>query len=219
MTDKKIIIDGIDVSNCVYLPYCEDKQGNCGNNPNCYYKQLQRKIIECEELKGRIKCNCFDPKSNNNRCASYNRITEDYERDLRNLKNKIDECEGLKYRIRELEQKINYLKNEGSILLAEKNALQIGYDEYSEMFKETKKENDTLQDFRQLVREKFPFDDSDITDDEFIKYLQEYIDYNNLMLKTLMELTNILDIDWTVHGVDCDVIKSECRKLKGKQNG
>lgn len=48
---------------------------------------------ECEELKERIKCNCFDPKSNNNRCISYNRIAEDYERDLKHLKNKIAECE------------------------------------------------------------------------------------------------------------------------------
>lgn len=51
MVNKEIIIDGVDVSNCVYLPYCEDKQGNCGNNPNCYYKQLQRKIIECDKYK------------------------------------------------------------------------------------------------------------------------------------------------------------------------
>ena len=48
---------------------------------------------ENEELKERIKCNCFDPKSNNNRCISYNRIAEDYERDLKRLENKIAECE------------------------------------------------------------------------------------------------------------------------------
>lgn len=49
MTDKEIIIDGVDVSECKYLPYCEDKQGNCGNNPNCYFKQLKRKEQECEK--------------------------------------------------------------------------------------------------------------------------------------------------------------------------
>lgn len=40
---------------------------------------------ECLELRERLSCNCFDPKSNNNRCASYNRIAEDYERDLKRL--------------------------------------------------------------------------------------------------------------------------------------
>lgn len=52
MTDKEqIIIDGIDVSKCKYLPYCNDKQGNCAFEPNCYFKQLARKTKECEELR------------------------------------------------------------------------------------------------------------------------------------------------------------------------
>lgn len=69
MTDKKnnfakginvprkepIMIDGVDVSGCKYLPYCEDKQGNCGNNPNCYFKQHKRKEQECEGLENKIK--------------------------------------------------------------------------------------------------------------------------------------------------------------------
>lgn len=50
MVDE-IIIHDVDVSSCKYLPYCEDKQGNCGNNPDCYFKQLARKTAECEELK------------------------------------------------------------------------------------------------------------------------------------------------------------------------
>lgn len=69
-------------------------------------KQLARKTQEYEELKERIKCNCFDPKSNNNRCISYNRIVEDYKRDLKRLENKIAECEELKEEIKALE-KIN----------------------------------------------------------------------------------------------------------------
>ena len=64
---------------------------------------------ECEELKERIKCNCFDPKSNNNRCISYNRIAEDYERDLKRLENKIAECEKYEGAFRRIEKqsKIN----------------------------------------------------------------------------------------------------------------
>ena len=64
MTDKEMIIDGVDVSGCehcvkmtkyrciiqrdVYKYLCEE-------NPNCYYKQLKRKEQECEELKEKIK--------------------------------------------------------------------------------------------------------------------------------------------------------------------
>ena len=72
-------------------------------------EQLARKTQECEELKERIKCNCFDPKSNNNRCISYNRIAEDYERDLKRLENKIAECEKYEGAFRRIEKqsKIN----------------------------------------------------------------------------------------------------------------
>lgn len=70
-------------------------------------KQLARKISECEELKERIKCNCFDPKSNNNRCISYNRIAEDYEKDLKHLKNKIAECEKYEQLFDELDKRVS----------------------------------------------------------------------------------------------------------------
>lgn len=54
MEHKPIYLDGVDVSGCIYLPYCEDKQGNCGNNPNCYFKQLTRKTQECETLTSQL---------------------------------------------------------------------------------------------------------------------------------------------------------------------
>lgn len=58
MTDKQeMIIDSVDVSecknyngsivmDCLLYPLQTDA---CKNNPNCYYKQLQRKTAECEE--------------------------------------------------------------------------------------------------------------------------------------------------------------------------
>lgn len=89
------------------------KSGYCKDNTNCLYKQLthktqeceywkhqaelgsdttdrlakqlEEKEQECEELKERLNSRCFDAKSNNNRCISYNRIAEDYERDLQQL--------------------------------------------------------------------------------------------------------------------------------------
>lgn len=59
MTDKQIIIDGVDVSGCEHYEdlNCFAYRDSCGypldckDNPNCYYKQLKRKEQECEELK------------------------------------------------------------------------------------------------------------------------------------------------------------------------
>lgn len=56
MTDKQIIIDDVDVAGCKYFNrfrnICRNKNlcCDCGENPNCYYKQLKRKEQECEAL-------------------------------------------------------------------------------------------------------------------------------------------------------------------------
>lgn len=73
MTDKEIIIDGVDVSECEKLGETIDgitcglgkrirfvneiitKHNLCKNNPNCYYKQLKRKEQECERLKKELQ--------------------------------------------------------------------------------------------------------------------------------------------------------------------
>lgn len=65
MTDKKIIIHGVNVSECdnfdniselcsIRQPFDECYR-SCDEYENCYYKQLQRKTAECEELKKREK--------------------------------------------------------------------------------------------------------------------------------------------------------------------
>ena len=66
MTDKQIIIDGVDVSGCSEISLKQDglhtcweyKElngiSNCKDKPNCLYKQLKRKEQECEELKKEI---------------------------------------------------------------------------------------------------------------------------------------------------------------------
>lgn len=68
MTDQPIIIDGVDVSKCRWFDYqkyvgIEDdgfspscysescRSGFCFNNPDCDFKQLARKIDECEKYK------------------------------------------------------------------------------------------------------------------------------------------------------------------------
>ena len=71
MTDKQIIIDGVDVSECEFLIISNDKQlcrciksdlfgaiefvenaknGNCKDNTNCYFKQLKRKEQALDEI-------------------------------------------------------------------------------------------------------------------------------------------------------------------------
>ena len=70
MTDKQIIIDGVDVSKCKYIdienfekPICHcisqrnECEMPCEYNKDCYFKQLARKEQECKELTSqRDKC-------------------------------------------------------------------------------------------------------------------------------------------------------------------
>ena len=59
MTDKQIIIDGVDVSGCenalqgkhTILCASNEDRALCDANKNCLYKKYKRKEQECEELK------------------------------------------------------------------------------------------------------------------------------------------------------------------------
>ena len=62
MENKEIIIDGVDVSGCIYsqknnkMPMCRACNSGVGSpyceyHKDCYYKQLKHKEQECEELK------------------------------------------------------------------------------------------------------------------------------------------------------------------------
>ena len=58
---KPIYVDEVDVSKCCYFNgtdknYCEECSSEfgcaiCNDRPNCYFKQLTRKVQECGELK------------------------------------------------------------------------------------------------------------------------------------------------------------------------
>lgn len=50
---KKRIVHNIDVSECrnKYICRLEETTEYCERNPNCYFKQLQRKTTECNEYK------------------------------------------------------------------------------------------------------------------------------------------------------------------------
>lgn len=103
MTDKEqIIIDGVNVSGC-YLKnedgdcalsyadlYSDSKELQyglyCGDNPNCYFKQLARKTQECEELKEKLK---FKDYENSNLNKKYRQEQEG----RRNYRKAIEEIE------------------------------------------------------------------------------------------------------------------------------
>lgn len=120
-----------------YRQTIERLQKECTEKTNAIIalgEHLKAKTHEYEELKERTKCNCFDPKSNNNRCISYNRIAEDYERDLKKLnkykqaldtvseyiKDNCNSCQGIKYggcekcELKRIKDIINKAKGEGN---------------------------------------------------------------------------------------------------------
>ena len=74
---EQIMIDGVDVSECIFLdivnerPWCDNVNisaigksqcpyVDCYKNPDCYYKQLARKTQECEELKDKLAVTQFN---------------------------------------------------------------------------------------------------------------------------------------------------------------
>lgn len=58
MTDKEVIINGVDVSKCQYFENVDQEMGcslsccgACSTHPDCYFKQLKRAKRMCEELR------------------------------------------------------------------------------------------------------------------------------------------------------------------------
>lgn len=89
--EEQIIIDGVDVSKCEFhqieanelypkAHYCGSiKNTFCEDNPNCYFKQLQRSVIRIKDLEERI--------------INHSKTVEEY---CSRLANKEQECEELK---------------------------------------------------------------------------------------------------------------------------
>ena len=83
-------------------------------------------------------------------------------------------------------------------------------------------ECEKLEDFRTLTRDVFTFGDSDVDDENFIKYLQEYSRSYEEAIDGYYRLTDITGIDYTVHGgadieeiiKRVDILKQECDELK-----
>jgi len=141
--EKNIIIDGVNVAGCKYLynadfefdthVHCLDKicrNTRCRNNPNCYYKQLQRKEQECEQWKQKYY-------------SSTTEVKEDLIKQNRTLK---QECEKIKELIDACNVKdINaledaFLKFEENFIMADSEC-----EKLKAKNKELKEENTYLQ--------------------------------------------------------------------------
>ena len=91
MTDKQMIVDGVDVSRCEFYQieanelypkanYCGSMRNTfCEIEPNCYYKQLKRKEQEYEELrKYHNKC-CEEFENEKQKLIDkYNQFSKDF---------------------------------------------------------------------------------------------------------------------------------------------
>ena len=88
MTDKQIIIDGVDVSGCKHYKHNDKNSGwsgctskdeehihsanpLCCEKKDCLHKQLKRKEQECEELKKQVDITQMFLDACNNSCEHY----------------------------------------------------------------------------------------------------------------------------------------------------
>jgi hypothetical protein len=117
MTDKQIIIDGIDVTGCEYCSryadttiYHCDLIGECKEHPNCYYKQLklaEQRIVElnktikakeqeCERLK-KIANNALDKVNNYLDKKEKSLLYKQTLTEIKEIAEKIDDSDGCAY--------------------------------------------------------------------------------------------------------------------------
>ena len=133
MTDKQIIIDGVDVSGCEWFYKNDPCKNTCKyfctpcewvEIQNCMYKYAKRKEQECEELKDKLSCCFCNPNVSLNDIEKQRKcieVTECFRRKLDQLKKENDE---LKSTNKIYEQGIARLKDEKNNLKKENNSLK-----------------------------------------------------------------------------------------------
>ena len=117
MTDKEIIIDGVNVVECRFRCYIDRCMAHscttkpCKENKNCYYKQLQRKEQECEELNEDIQGLKTNLLEKENCSARYYQIVT--HREQNELYKKFDYQRTQKEKFKHaLEKIVEYIKRE-----------------------------------------------------------------------------------------------------------
>ena len=197
MTDKQIIIDGVDVSRCGLLNdwryYCEIFEERCSKKPNCYYKRLIRKEQECETLASQLdfevqKKECLEQEcerlkhDNGYKVGALERTIDNLKAENEELKKIIDEAKNSKLDLKsflvgetiqkEYEQQLDQLKAENDTLKQYKASKQASYESMQREWNQAVNEN------RELKADN--------------KHLNDLL---NQALKELEELQNLKDED------------------------
>ena len=152
MTDKQIIINGVDVSLCKHYKHNDKNSGwssctskdeehihvvnpLCCEKKDCYYKQLTRAKEENEKLKNQIKNEKqalqIDIDNLNQVCLDLNQENDDL---LNKLQAKEQECEALQIS-----------DNEAVEIIAELKAYKDVNEDFKTAWEELKAENDELK--------------------------------------------------------------------------
>lgn len=118
MTKETIIIDGVNVSECVFRgtnrlgndigTYCRLYTGSC-KKENCYYKQLQRKISECVKLEKDVEEWHIKYAGCNTANSSIQELNKRLKEDLTALQQTYDACEKEYKRVIEENKKLKEL--------------------------------------------------------------------------------------------------------------
>ena len=134
MTKETIIINNIDVAGCHALcsgntcflsqhySFTEPKYKSwCKDNPNCHYKQLQRKISECAKLEKDVEEWHIKYAGCDTANSSIQELNKQLEEDLTALQQIYNACEK---EYKSLNIKHNALLKENSILKSRVNILE-----------------------------------------------------------------------------------------------
>ena len=202
---KPLIIDGINVSKCCYVIDYDPPEGqgtwggaihkgacrvyskDCKYNPNCHFKQLARKTQECDIWKNQVLI--LDEED------VTVEVTQEQFEEYQKLK---QQCKQLKEDYAELERECERLKSYGATLLADKNATEIGRDDYRQRCKRLEQECEELKEknkvLQKLVSElEYSVQVGIELDDRYCKALEE-IETELSLGFTTMAFYRILDI-------------------------
>ena len=134
MTDKQIMIDGVDVSGCKgfyihdrsttnidYWMYGQCKSSKeygcyCRNNPNCYFKQLARKTQECEQIKEKYEALKLENQEGYEIVAELKHECKELKKEIINKNEKIKE---LRFSVSDLTNRLCYLNAEKSFRIVD----------------------------------------------------------------------------------------------------
>ncbi len=144
MTDKPIIIDGVDVTKCRFykagiciLSYAFVEEGYnciiCEDCPNCYYKQLQRAKDECIRLGNERTADLVQQLQQEKAAhqVDHDKGQNEINRLCGELQRKTAECEKLKKAVMTLSQGLSIHSNKLQIATG---VLKEIYDQADEIF-------------------------------------------------------------------------------------